>query len=148
MVTENSYIQNTELKLKENTAGPIKFFKKKEDKKKNFFCQVCNKAFRDNYKLKRHEKVHIKSGELVNPSEDCSYLEDEKPLHSGTFDLNSFHFVMKIIKVSKSRKEILGSSILPRNELENFNFCPSLLGQKFFVRFFGRIENTKKTFRN
>ena len=70
---------------------------KKEDKKKNFLCQVCNKAFRDNYKLKRHEKVHIKSGELVNPSEDCSYLEDEKPLHSGTFDLNSFHFVMKII---------------------------------------------------
>ena len=67
------------------------------DKKKNFFCQVCNKAFRDNYKLKRHEKVHIKSGELVNPSEDSSYLEDEKPIHSGTFDLNSFHFVMNII---------------------------------------------------
>ena len=67
------------------------------DKKKNFFCQVCNKAFRDNYKLKRHEKIHIKSGELVNPTEDCSYLEDEKPIHSGTFDLNSFHFVMKII---------------------------------------------------
>ena len=70
------------------------------DKKKNFVCQVCNKAFRDNYKLKRHEKVHIKSGELVNPSEDCSYLEDEKPIHSRTFDLNSFQYLLNFSKDS------------------------------------------------
>ena len=28
--------------------------------KKNFQCKECNKSFRDNYKLKRHEKVHMK----------------------------------------------------------------------------------------
>ena len=36
------------------------------------------------------------------------------------------------------------SSILPKNELGNLNFYPILLGQNFFVRFFGRIEDTKK----
>ena len=32
-------------------------------------------------------------------------------------------------------KGLIVSSILPKNELENSNFCPSLMGQKFFVRF-------------
>ena len=32
-------------------------------------------------------------------------------------------------------------SILPKNELETSNFCPGLLGQKFFVRF---LEELKK----
>ena len=36
------------------------------------------------------------------------------------------------------------SSNLPKNELENTNFCPSLLGQKFFVRFLGELKKTKK----
>ena len=54
----------------------------------------------------------------------------------------------KIDKGQLISKEILVSSILPKNERENFSFCPSLLGQKFFVRFFGRIENTKKSFSN
>ena len=35
------------------------------------------------------------------------------------------------------------SSILPKNELENFNFCPSLLGQKFLVHFLGELKKTK-----
>ena len=44
------------------------------------------------------------------------------------------------------------SSILPKNELKNFNFCPILLivtnnvynptGAEMFHSFFGRIENT------
>ena len=33
-------------------------------------------------------------------------------------------------------------SILPKNQLETSNFCPSQLGQKFFVRF-GRIVKDK-----
>ena len=33
-----------------------------------------------------------------------------------------------------------------KNELEIFNFYPSLLGQNFFVCFFGRIEKTKSLF--
>ena len=40
------------------------------------------------------------------------------------------------------------SSILPKNELENVNFGPSLLGQKFFVPLFEKIEKTKKLFHN
>ena len=36
--------------------------------------------------------------------------------------------------------EILVFSILPKNELENVNFCPSVLGQKFFVRFLGELK--------
>ena len=35
------------------------------------------------------------------------------------------------------------SSILPKNELENVNFCPSLLGQKFFVRFLEELKIQK-----
>ena len=35
------------------------------------------------------------------------------------------------------------SSILQKNELENVDFCRSLLGQNFFVRFW-RIEKTKE----
>ena len=38
------------------------------------------------------------------------------------------------------------SSILPKNELENVNFCPSLLGQKFFVRFLGELKKPKSPF--
>ena len=38
------------------------------------------------------------------------------------------------------------SSILPKNELENLNFCPSLLGQKIFVRFLGELKKPKSPF--
>ena len=47
---------------------------KKKRPKKSHFCQICSKIFRDSYKLKRHEKVHIKAGELAEPSE-----EQQKP---------------------------------------------------------------------
>ena len=43
-------------------------------------------------------------------------------------------------------KEILLSSILPKNELENINFRPSLLEQKFFVRFLGEFKKSKSPF--
>ena len=35
------------------------------------------------------------------------------------------------------------SSILPKNELENVHFFPSLQGQKFFVHFFGELKKPK-----
>ena len=38
------------------------------------------------------------------------------------------------------------SPILPKNELENSSFCPSLLGQKSFVRFLGELKKTKCPF--
>jgi hypothetical protein len=34
-------------------------------------------------------------------------------------------------------------SIHPKNELENVNFHPSLLGQKFFVHFLGELKKNK-----
>ena len=43
--------------------------------------------------------------------------------------------------------EILVSSILPKNELENVNFCPSLLEQNFFHWFFGRIETQNRHYK-
>ena len=54
-------------------------------------------------------------------------------------------FFKKVLKVSYSRKKILVSSIFSKNELENVNFCPSLLGQKFFVRFLGEKVLSKLT---
>ena len=47
--------------------------------------------------------------------------------------------------VSSSRKEIPVSSMLPKIELESFNFCPSLLGQKNFVRFKGELKKQKNS---
>jgi hypothetical protein len=41
---------------------------------------------------------------------------------------------------------LLVSSILPKNELENVNFCPCLLGQNFFVRFLGELKKPKSPF--
>ena len=35
------------------------------------------------------------------------------------------------------------SSIFPKNELENFNFCPRLLGQKVFFRFLEELKKQK-----
>ena len=39
--------------------------------------------------------------------------------------------------------EILVSSILPKDELENVNLCPSLQGQNFFFSFLGELKKTK-----
>ena len=48
------------------------------------------------------------------------------------------------LKVSSSRKEILVSSILPKDGLEIFNFCPSLYwGRRFFVCFLEELKNQK-----
>ena len=33
-----------------------------------------------------------------------------------------------------------------KNELENFDFCPSLLGQKFFVHFLEELKTPRKLF--
>ena len=34
----------------------------------------------------------------------------------------------------------------PKNELENVDFRPSLLGQKFFIRFLGELKKLKSPF--
>ena len=68
----------------------------------------------------------------------------------------TFEAKCRQLKVSLSRKVILVSSILPKNELKNFNFCPILLivtnnvynptGAEMFHSFFGRIEKTNRHF--
>ena len=45
-----------------------------------------------------------------------------------------------IFLIINNCQEILVSSILPKNEPENVNFCPSLLEQKFLVRFLGELK--------
>ena len=39
------------------------------------------------------------------------------------------------------------SSILPKDKLENVNFCPILLRQKFFIRFLGEWKKPKSPFK-
>ena len=59
----------------------------------------------------------------------------------------AWSLVALLLKVSLSRKEILVPWVLQKkNELENVNFCPSLLEQKFFVRFLGELKKTKSSF--
>ena len=41
---------------------------------------------------------------------------------------------------------MLVSSILLQNELKKVNFCPSRLGQKFFVRLMGELKKPKSPF--
>ena len=50
-------------------------FVKRKKIKKDYICEICNKSFRDTYKLKRHKKVHIKAGELLPDSIDLSKEE-------------------------------------------------------------------------
>ena len=46
--------------------------------------------------------------------------------------------------ISKGNFSVFNSP--KKNELENVNFCPSLLGQKFFVRFLGELNKPKSPF--
>ena len=55
-----------------------------------------------------------------------------------------FHLNYSFLKDQLISKGNLVSSILPKNE--NVNFCLSLLGQKFFVRFFGELKKPESSF--
>ena len=55
---------------------------KKNKMKNNCICSICNKCFRDSWKLKRHIKVHIKAGDL--PAEaDVFIKRDAKLVKEG-----------------------------------------------------------------
>ena len=59
----------------------------------------------------------------------------------------AWSLVALLLKVSLSRKVILVPWVLQKKtELENVNFCPSLLERKFFDRFFGELKKTKSAF--
>ena len=42
--------------------------------------------------------------------------------------------------ISKGNLSVFNS---PKKELKNVNFCPSLMGQKFFVCFLGKLKKPK-----
>ena len=68
--------------------------------------------------------------------------------HQVRYFMTHWNDKMYTLKINKSRKQFMVSSILPKN---NRNFLTLLLWylrSNCFFSFFGRIEDTKKTFRN
>ena len=57
-----------------------------------------------------------------------------------------FHFVLTLLKVSKSRKQFIVSSIFPKNEQNSLSFF--FTQDSEFCSFFGRIEDTIIFFRD
>jgi hypothetical protein len=55
-----NFNENVDKNVNENTVSSAK-----NTIIKNFTCQICDKSFKDNWKLKRHGKVHVKAGELL-----------------------------------------------------------------------------------
>ena len=53
--------------------------------------------------------------------------------------------LQKSLKGQLILNEIFSFFIAPKNQLENVNFCPSLLGQKFFIHFLGELKRPKST---
>ena len=51
--------------------------------------------------------------------------------------------LQKSLKGQLILNEIFSFFIAPKNQLENVNFCPSLLGQKFFIHFLGELKRPK-----
>ena len=54
-------------------------------------------------------------------------------------------YILKGQLISKGNFCVFNSDS-PKNQLENVNFCPSLLGQKFSVRFLGELKKLKIPF--
>ena len=80
--------------------------------------------------------------------EICLYFENLSQKYNLVVYLHwmDISFDKYCIKVSLFRNVFLVSPILPKNEHENSNFCPSLLGQKLFVRFLGELKKQKRPF--
>ena len=56
-----------DMDIENSTTKTMSPGKKKGGAKKKHMCIICNKNFKDNYKLKRHENIHIKGG-LISES--------------------------------------------------------------------------------
>ena len=58
---------NENFDLETNSLEDDNFDNDDNKVRKRHFCQICNRSFRDSWKLKRHEKVHKKADELSEP---------------------------------------------------------------------------------
>ena len=77
---ERQDIKGISDKLNEDVEKPTLH---KKTKRKLVICRLCNKTFEGNYKLKRHEKIHIKNGEIIPPdkiSESKTKTETLEPI--------------------------------------------------------------------
>ena len=110
---------------------------------------ICGMTFAQSHELMAHKLSHKKSGRLfqcgninltkhVRNERNCQAPVIKKLPEKNTDKISADNSN----KVSKL-DVILVSPILPKNKLENSNFCPSLLGQKFFVRFLGELKKPK-----
>ena len=74
---------NLEIKKEENVLEiseldePTTLIMNKKILKKDFQCQICNKGFVDNYKLKRHQQIHVKSEDSTN----LTVQQKDKPMN-------------------------------------------------------------------
>ena len=80
---------------------------------------------------------------LTDDSVEDGYPRDISRDWDGLPGKNTKNFL-----IINNCQEILVSSILPKNEPENVNFCPNLMGHKFFVCFLREIEKNKKPLQN
>ena len=55
-------------------------------------------------------------------------------------------FGVKVLTKVNLERKFLCLQFFQKNKLENSKFCPSLLGQKFFVRFLEELKKTKSPF--
>ena len=95
--------------------------------RKKHFCQICNRSFRDSWKLKRHEKVHTKADELSEPTDFPlkegmkikKEFQNEKPIDTHN-DLakKSAQFINQPLSDSLNRKKSSNMSgmIIQRGE--------------------------------
>ena len=91
-------------------------------------CKWCGKTYSVKERLKGQE---ISEGNFV----DFNSLKKPNEMFSG-------------LKVRKSRKQFMVSSILPKNERKKLTLLLWYLKSSRIVFVLGRIEDTQKTFRN
>ena len=76
------------------------------------------------------------------------YKTPKKTTANANEEINNF---TNALPVAIEKIEILKRKLalnLPKDELENYNVCPSLLEQRFLVHFLEEFKTPKKTFRN
>ena len=102
--------KDIEIPAENNEDNSVEKLLKPKRTKKNFQCKECNKSFRDNYKLKRHEKVHMKmklpektlDGQNLGEAYD-SYLKGN--LLRGVVNLKQKLLFHKTISIQKQEIE-------------------------------------------